>query len=97
MHVLALRIDLHIPDCRTLKAKRSVLRPIVEGLRRRSGVAAAETGYQDNWQRAVLGVAVVAGSERHAREVIDEAERFVWSFPEIQVLSADRYWLEVDS
>jgi uncharacterized protein len=96
MHVLALRIELHIPDCRSLKAKRSVLRPIVEGLRRRHAVAVAETAHQETWQRAQIGVVAVSGGQRHAQEIIDEAERFVWSFPEVQVLAGDRYWLEVD-
>jgi len=96
MHVLALRIELHIPDCHSLKAKRSVLRPMVEGLRRRYGVAVAETAHHDTWQRAQLGVVAVSGQHRHAQELIDEAERFVWSFPEVQVLAGDRYWLEAD-
>lgn len=96
MHVLALRIELHIPDCHSLKAKRSVLRPMVDGLRRRYGVAAAETDHLDTWQRAQIGIVAVSGSHRHVQEIIDEAERFVWSFPEVQVLAGDRYWLEAD-
>lgn len=94
MHACALSIELHLPDCRSLKAKRSVVKPIVEGLRRRYQVAAAEVGHADSWQRAELGVAVVSGSQHHAADVLDEVERFVWSFPEVQVLSISRSWLE---
>ncbi len=39
MHVLALAVELHLPECRSLKAKRSVLKPITEGARRRYNVA----------------------------------------------------------
>jgi uncharacterized protein len=95
MHVAALTIDLHLPDCHTLKAKRAVLKPVVEGARRRYNVAVAEVAHQDKWQRAGIGVAVVAGSVSHAEEVLDEVERFVWSFPEVQVLDITRHWLEV--
>ncbi len=94
MYVIAVEFDLHLPECRSLKAKRSVLKPIVEGVRRRYGAAAAEVGHQDQWQRALVGVAVVAGSHRHAGEVADEVERFVWSNPEVQVLDVERTWLE---
>ena len=93
----ALDIDLHLPDCRSLKAKRAVLRPLVEGARRRFKVAVAEVGHQDQWQRARVGIATVSASEHHARDVIDEVERFVWAQPGVDVLSAARSWLEVDA
>jgi uncharacterized protein YlxP (DUF503 family) len=57
-------------------------------------VASAEVGGQDTWQRAVLGFAAVASTASHAEEVIDEVERFVWSFPELEVLSTSRTWLD---
>ncbi|MCB1004365.1 MAG: DUF503 domain-containing protein [Acidimicrobiales bacterium] len=96
MHVLALSVELHLPECRSLKAKRSVLKPVTEGARRRFGVAVAETAHQNTWQRAAVGVAVVSATPRHAEEVIDEVERFIWSHPDVQVLSATRSWMEVD-
>lgn len=94
MHVLALEVDLHLPSARSLKAKRSIVKSIVEGAHRRFGVAAAEVGHQEQWQRAVLGFAAVSSTERHTTEVIDEVDRFVWSHPEVQVLSSERRWLE---
>ena len=93
MFVLAVEADLHINQSRSLKAKRQVIRPIVEGARQRFGVAAAEVGYQDQWQRALLGFAVVSGTARQAQDVIDEVDRFVWSRPDIDVLSMERRWL----
>ena len=94
MFVLALDLDLHLPECRSLKAKRAVLRPVTDGLRARFRVAVAEVGEQDRWQRARLGVAVVGATEGHVRDVMDEVERFDWSRPGLDVLSADRTWLD---
>ena len=94
MFVLALDLDLHLPGCRSLKAKRAVLRPVTEGLRARFRVAVAEVGDQDRWQRARIGVAVVGGTAGHVQDVMDEVERFVWAQPGLDVLSADRTWLE---
>ena len=94
MFVLALEVDLHVAEARSLKDKRSVIKTLVEGARKRYGVAAAEVGYQQQWQRARLGFAVVASSEGHARDVMDEVDRFVWSHPEVQVLATERRWLE---
>ncbi len=94
MFVLALEVDLHIAESRSLKAKRQVVKSIVEAARRRYGVAAAEVDHQATWQRAGLGFAAVSSRAGHAQEVIDEVERFVWSHPEVQVLSVQRRWIE---
>jgi uncharacterized protein YlxP (DUF503 family) len=94
MYVASLTVELHIPNTHSLKQKRSVVRPILDGCRHRFAVAAAEVGHQDLWQRATLGVATVSSSARHAEEVLDAVERFVWSFPEAEVTASARDWLE---
>ena len=71
-----------------------MVKTIVSGAARRYGVAAAEVGHQDKWQRAELGFAAVAGSSAHVADVLDAVERFVWSFPEIEVVDTTVRWLE---
>jgi uncharacterized protein len=94
MFVLAIEIELRIVDAHSLKDKRQVVKSLVETVRRRFGISASEVGRQDNWQRATLGFAVVASSARQATEVIDDVDRFVWSHPAVEVISAERSWLE---
>ncbi len=94
MFVASLRFELHIADSHSLKQKRAVLKPILEGARRRFSVATAEVDHQDKWQRGAVGVAVVSSSHAQACAILDAVERFVWSFPEVQVLDADRCWLD---
>ena len=93
-HVLAIDVELLVPTSGSLKAKRAVVRSIIEMARHRYGVAAAEVDHQDTWQRAGLCFAAVAGAASHVEDVIAEVERFVWSHPEIEVLSVERRWLE---
>lgn len=95
MHVLALDLRLRFRQARTLKEKRSMVRPLIDRLPR-LGVSVSEVGDHDDPKSAQLGVAVVSGSARQATEVIDEAERLVWSRPDVEVLSAERHWLELD-
>ena len=71
-----------------------MIKPILDGSRHRFQVAAAEVGAQDKWQRAVLAFAAVGGEGGHVGEVLDSVERFVWSFPEVEVLSAERSWVD---
>jgi uncharacterized protein YlxP (DUF503 family) len=92
MHVGVARVELHIPQSRSLKAKRAVIKPIVEGLRHRFALAVAEVGYQDKWQRALIGLAVVSETHAHAEEVVAAAERWIWSRPDIEVSRFEIEW-----
>jgi uncharacterized protein YlxP (DUF503 family) len=96
-HVLALTVDLLIVDAQTLKEKRSVVTSILDGARRRFQVAASETGRSESHGRAELAFVAVSGSATHTAELIDSVERFVWSFPEVDVVDVGRDWLEVDA
>jgi hypothetical protein len=96
LHACALTMDLRIPGSNSLKAKRAVVKHVVESCRSRFAVAVSEVGYQDQWQRSELGFAAVAGSPAHVEEVLDAVERYVWSHPELEVLAAGRSWLETE-
>lgn len=96
LYVLALAVDVRIPEAHSLKEKRSVIRTILDGARRRVGASTAETGLHDVHQRSELGFVVVAGTAGQAVELVDAVERFVWSFPEIEVVASERHWMEVE-
>jgi uncharacterized protein YlxP (DUF503 family) len=85
-----IEFDILLGDVRSLKQKRSVVRPIVAELRRRFALSAAETGWLDLHRRAGIGVAVVAADRAHVVDVLDSAERLVAARPEIELLSARR-------
>jgi uncharacterized protein len=89
LYVGALTLDVLLGDVRSLKQKRSVVRPLVAELRRRyPGVAVAETGHLNLHRRAEIGVAVVSATAVNATELLDECERMVAARPEIELLSA---------
>ena len=92
MHAALLSVNLHLPQVHSLKEKRAVIRPMLDGSRARFRVAVAEVGGQDRWQSAELGFACVSATAGHVSEVLDAVERFVWSFPEVEVLSCERHW-----
>jgi hypothetical protein len=89
VYVAALTLDVLLGDVRSLKQKRSVVRPLVADLRRHyPGAAVAETGHLDLHRRAEIGVAVVSATAANATEVLSECERMVAGRPEIELLSA---------
>ncbi len=92
----ALHVTVHLPQAGSLKAKRSVVKHLVESARARYGVAAAEVGAHDRWQLAELGFSCVASTPGHVTEVLDTVERYVWSHPEVEVTGTERGWAEVE-
>jgi uncharacterized protein YlxP (DUF503 family) len=85
-----LECDVLLGDVRSLKEKRSVVRPLVADLRRLFDVAAAQTGDVDLLRRTQIGVAVVGTDGAYCSRVLDTVERFVAERPEIDLLSVRR-------
>lgn len=71
------QISLSLPGVNSLKAKRSIVRRVVDRAANRFNVAVAEVGRQDVHRQAVLGFAVVSGDRRHANSMLDSIVSFV--------------------
>ena len=67
--------ELHLPGVRSLKAKRKIVKSLVERLHRRHRVSVAETDYHDLHQRAEIGVAVVGKSPYEVETLLDDLGR----------------------
>jgi uncharacterized protein YlxP (DUF503 family) len=65
MVVGTLRIELHLPDNRSLKGKRKVVRGIVDKVKHKFNVSIAEIGSNDKWQKIELGISAVGNDRRH--------------------------------
>lgn len=96
MYVGALELDVLLGDVRSLKEKRSEVRPVLAELRKRFEVAVAEAGHLDLHRRALIGISAVAADAGHVRDVLDACERLVAGRPELELLSARRRWLGPD-
>jgi uncharacterized protein YlxP (DUF503 family) len=90
MYVGTVSFDLLLGDVRSLKQKRSVIRPIVAELHRKFAVSVAEVGNQDLHRRAEVGLAAVSGDAGHLTDVLDRCERLVAGHPEVELLSVRR-------
>ena len=89
MYVGALTLDVLLGDVRSLKQKRSEVKPLIAEVHRKfPGLAIAETGHLDLHRRTEIGVAVVTSTASHAVQVLAACERFVAARPGIELLSA---------
>lgn len=79
MTIGVLTFDVHLPQARSLKDKRQVIRSVKERLRSRHNVAVSELAEDaDRWQRASIAVVSVASGrdplERLFEAVVREVE-----------------------
>ncbi len=77
MFVAAARVELHIHGSQSLKQKRGVVKSILQRVRNRFNVSAAEVGGQDTWQIAVIGLTSVANERLIARQRLEKAVDFI--------------------
>ena len=94
MRAAALRVELYLPGLQSIKQKRAVLRPVIEGIKRLGSYSVAEVGRHDSWQRATIGVAVVASDGGRLGTRIEGLHRYLESRVDIEVVDVFRSELE---
>src|ERR1700684_2425261 len=81
MPIGLLSLEIHIPDARSLKDKRQVLRSLKDRLRAHFNVSVAELEHQELWQRSRVGVVSISGDGKHLEEsleaIAEESERLL--------------------
>jgi len=76
MFIGLLTLELFIHDAHSLKEKRMVVNSLLDRLRARFNVSAAQIDDHDLWQRATLAVAVVSNDATVANSVLNHARDF---------------------
>lgn len=94
MHAAALRIELRLPEARSLKAKRRVLQSLIADLRDRSSLSVAEVGHHDEWQRSTVGVALVAARSGDLDRKVAAIRRMLDERVDIELLEIGLSYLE---
>ena len=79
MHVGIARLELHLAENGSLKAKRMVVRSVTQRVRNRFNVAVAEVDTQDVWDVATLGIVCVSDDPRHSNEMLSKVLAFIES------------------
>jgi len=72
-----LMLTINIPEARSLKDKRRVIKSLVTRLRNHHNAAVAEVGDNDKWQICRLGIAVVSNKGDHANSLLTRIVRSI--------------------
>ena len=85
MSVGVATLEIFIPEANSLKSKRSVLKSMLEGLRNKFNVSAAEVDHLDKWRRAAIGIACVSNSQPFSNEMLNKAVDWIEMNPRVNV------------
>ncbi|PAQ15920.1 DUF503 domain-containing protein [Bacillus sp. FJAT-42315] len=86
-------VEYVIHESHSLKEKRAVLQRTITRLKQKLNVSVAETNHQDVWQRTQLTIVTVASSKQAAERELENALKFLDSFPEWERLVTSYEWL----
>jgi uncharacterized protein YlxP (DUF503 family) len=92
--VIAYRnFELLIPHSHSLKEKRQVLRKIKDTIKSRYNVSFAEIGFQDKWQRSVLGLVTIATKRIDVDKRLDSIQSIIETDDRIDIIGIEREYL----
>jgi len=73
--------ELHLPQARSLKDKRRIVKSLIERIHRRYRVSIAETDLHDLHQRSEISLAAVARSESEVENLLENLRRLIEEEP----------------
>lgn len=82
----ATRWVLHLPGCSSLKAKRKIVHSLKDRLLARWEISAAETDFQDQWQKAEISAALVTSDRKLAQSILSKMDRHMESDPRAVII-----------
>ncbi len=93
MHIAALRVRLEVTSALTLKDKRHVIRSLLDRIRNRFNVSAAEIGENDSVRYAELAAAAVANDRPFLDRMMAKVLDMIESEPRVVLLEQDLEFL----
>lgn len=77
MFIGSASIELHLPQSSSLKNKRQIIKALKDRLHNKFNVSVAEVDHNELWQRALLGVAVVANQKNFAQQMLSQVMEYI--------------------
>lgn len=87
MFVLAAEIELKLFETRSLKEKRSVIKSIVEKLKKRYSMSVIESGHQELWQKSGIGFSFCSLDQAGCNERLENILEFIEMNSEAETIS----------
>ena len=82
-----LTLQIEISGCKSLKDKRSRLKPLLVRLHREFNISVAEIDHHDAWQSAVIACAIISNSPKHSQRALQSVVEWIEGYwPDVTVV-----------
>jgi hypothetical protein len=90
MIVCSCEIEILIYESNSLKEKRHVIKSIIERVKSKFNASVAEVGYNDLWNRSLIGVAVVSNNKNLCDASISKIISFIDNDERVEILNCHK-------
>jgi len=87
MSLSLLTLQIQLPGCKSLKEKRSRLKPLIARLHREFNISVAELDRQDMWDEAIIGCVMVSNEHQFSEKSLQTV--VLWlnkNWPDISIV-----------
>ncbi len=77
---------IYLPDCQSLKDKRSVLKNFKNLMRKKYNVSIAETGHKNAWRKSVIWICCISDSRQVIDHVMNRLIKEVEQYRQVQLI-----------
>ena len=85
-------IEILIYESNSLKEKRHVIKSIIERMKLKFNVSVAEVGFNDLWNKSMIGVSVVSNNKKICESTIDKIVNFIDNNERVEIVN---YYKEI--
>ena len=86
MFIGVLHVQLYIPASGSLKSKRQVIKRLKDRIRANFNVSISETGENEKWQKAVLGIACIGGDKKYINGILSRVGDLINAYTSAELL-----------
>ncbi|MDD4362721.1 MAG: DUF503 domain-containing protein [Atribacterota bacterium] len=63
-------LNIYLPDCHSLKDKRSILKKTINVLRKKYNISISEIGNKNSWKKCILAISIVSDNNRQIDKIL---------------------------
>ncbi len=87
MAIGVLTLQLQLPGCKSLKEKRSRIKPLIARLHREFNISVAELEQQDVWDETILGCVIISNNHQFSESSLQSVIHWLMkNWPDVTIV-----------
>ncbi|HAJ33796.1 MAG TPA: DUF503 domain-containing protein [Candidatus Atribacteria bacterium] len=78
---------IYLPDCRSLKDKRSIISNLKSQLRKKFNISISEINHKNLWKKSTLGICCISDNRQIIDKTMDSLIKKISSNPKVELIN----------